>query len=93
MPRHGGVKSITTDMMHVYILQSEKDNGFYVGCSNNHVRRLEEHNKGENLSTKSRRPWRLVHVETFAEPKEAYAREKTIKSYKGGNGLKKLLNL
>ncbi len=93
MPRHGGVKSITTDMWHVYILKSTKNQKFYIGCSNNYQRRLAEHNNGENFSTKNGRPWNVVRVESFENQNGAYLREKQIKSYKGGNAFKKLLNL
>ena len=51
-----------------------------------------EHNKGYNISTEKNRPWVVVHLEKFNNQKEAYTREKEIKSYKGGNAFKKLLN-
>ena len=79
-------------MWHVYIIQSKKNSKYYIGCSNNYKRRLNEHNLGQNLSTKSFRPWELIHLESFKDQQEAYSREKKIKSYKGGNGLRKLLN-
>ncbi|MDO8590271.1 MAG: GIY-YIG nuclease family protein [bacterium] len=79
-------------MWHVYILQSKKNRKYYIGCSNNYKRRLKEHNKGQNLSTKLGCPWEIVHLELFEGQQEAFEREKKIKSYKGGNGLKKLIN-
>ncbi|MFZ3020343.1 MAG: GIY-YIG nuclease family protein [Minisyncoccia bacterium] len=92
MPRHGGVKSITT-MWHVYVLKSLKTNKYYIGCSNNLPRRLREHNSGKNISTKFGIPWALVYEELFEDQKQAFDREKKIKSYKGGNAFKKLLDL
>ena len=89
-PRRGEVNR--TKMWHVYVLQSEKDGSHYIGCSNDYLRRLREHNNGYNYSTKTRAPWRIVHLEQFEEASKAFAREKQIKSYKGGNGLKKLLH-
>ncbi|MDP3875164.1 MAG: GIY-YIG nuclease family protein [bacterium] len=77
---------------YIYILQSEKNKKYYIGCSNNYKRRLREHNKGQNLSTKFGCPWAIVYLESFEEQQEAFEREKKIKSYKGGNGLKKLIN-
>ncbi|MEK7461900.1 MAG: GIY-YIG nuclease family protein [Patescibacteria group bacterium] len=79
-------------MWYVYILQSEQNNKYYVGCSNNYKRRLREHNKGQNSSTISCRPWKIIHLESFEKQQDAFQREKQIKSYKGGNGLKKLIN-
>ena len=79
-------------MWTVYILKSISTGKFYIGCTSDLNRRLDEHNAGRNLSTKSRRPWSLVYSETFAEQDPAYAREKQIKSYKGGNAFRSLLN-
>jgi len=90
-PRRGGVKSITTDMWNVYILKSLKDNKHYIGCTNDLERRMSEHNSGYNVSTRSRLPLELVYFESFEESEIAFAREKQIKSYKGGNAFIKLL--
>lgn len=89
-----GVKSITTDscMWNVYILQSKKDGRYYIGCTNNLERRVREHNLGYNTSTKSRLPLELVYTESYASSTQAFLREKEIKSYKGGNSFKKLLD-
>src|SRR3989338_4222911 len=89
-PRRGEVNR--TKMWHVYILQSRKDGSHYIGCSNDYPRRLREHNNGYNDSTRTKAPWRIVHLEQFEESSKAFVREKQIKSYKGGNGLKKLLH-
>ncbi|CAN5147599.1 hypothetical protein BH11PAT3_BH11PAT3_2550 [soil metagenome] len=91
LPRLGGVKSIAY-MWYVYILKSTKDGSYYIGCTNNHARRLEEHNSGYNLSTKSKAPWETVHIEEYDSQLIAFEREKKIKSYKGGNAFKKLLH-
>jgi putative endonuclease len=79
-------------MWNVYILQSEKDGRYYVGCSNDYQRRLEEHNSGQNLSTTKGSPWKIVRLEPFENSQAAFLREKQIKSYKGGNAFKKLLH-
>lgn len=68
---------------HLYILQSEKDRKFYVGISADVTKRLEAHNSGSTRSTKHRRPFRLIHVETFSTRPEAREREKFLKSYSG----------
>lgn len=92
LPRHGGVKSIALkDMWQVYILKSVSTSRHYIGCTDNLDRRLKEHNNGYNLSTFRNKPWVVVHVKKFSDPQKAFAREKEIKSYKGGNAFKKLL--
>lgn len=80
-------------MWHVYIIQSTNTRKYYIGCSNNLERRLSEHNRGYSLATTKDRPWVVVHFEKFNNQTEAYSREKEIKSYKGGNAFKKLLNI
>ncbi|MFH1608867.1 MAG: GIY-YIG nuclease family protein [Patescibacteria group bacterium] len=80
-------------MWYVYILKSVQGNKYYIGCSNNIERRLLEHNKGYNTATVKDKPWKVVYCEKFNNQKEAYLREKKIKSYKSGNAFKKLLYL
>ena len=46
---------------YVYFLYSTKRCKFYVGISNDIEDRLHRHNNGESLSTKSGKPWKLLH--------------------------------
>ena len=77
-------------MFWVYVIQSLKTGRFYIGSTNSLTRRLEEHNRGK-FSTKSAVPWKLVYKERFKTKPEVYRRELKIKSYKGGNAFKRLL--
>ena len=47
-------------MYYTYVLQSAKDDGFYVGFTKDLKLRFEHHAKGEVDSTKSRRPLQLI---------------------------------
>jgi putative endonuclease len=67
----------------VYVLQSETDGSFYIGITSRLRRRLKEHNAGLSRATKSKRPWRLVYREEFANHEEARHREKQLKSGRG----------
>ncbi len=78
-------------MYSVYILQSSKDNKYYIGQTNNLSQRIERHNAGMVLSTKSRRPLKLIYSEDFVTRSQAVSREKELKSFKGGDKFKKLL--
>ena len=80
-------------MYSAYILQSKKDLKYYIGCTSNMDKRLSAHNQGLVKSTKSRFPLFLIHIETFKTLGEARKRENQIKSYKGGEAFKKLINL
>lgn len=66
-------------MFFVYILKSKKDNNLYIGSTNDLRRRLEEHNSGKSLSTKSRMPFVLVYYEAYAIEDEARRRESSLK--------------
>ena len=77
----------------VYILKSLKDGKFYIGETADLRRRLFEHNEGWVKSTKHRKPFILVYSESLESREIALKREKLIKSYKGGQAFKKLLNI
>ena len=76
---------------YVYILQSEKDNRYYIGETHDIDARLAFHDAGLQRSTRGRIPFKLVYFEEFANRHEALKREKEIKGYKGGRSFKKLL--
>jgi putative endonuclease len=66
-------------MYYVYILESLVDGDFYKGSSSDYIKRLAEHNNGESQFTRSKMPWKLVFVRTFATKPEALVEEKRIK--------------
>ncbi len=67
-------------MFYVYVLLSVKDNNFYVGYTINLGSRINEHNKGDVLSTKNRRPLKLVYYEACVNQQDATYREKYLKT-------------
>ena len=72
----------------VYVLKSEITGSSYVGHTSNLEKRLVEHNNGKNLSTRGKRPWRLVHKEEYTTRSEAVSRERYFKSVGGRFELK-----
>ncbi len=83
--------SFGVNMYYVYVLLSEKDNNFYIGFSENVEQRLDEHNAGKNVSTRLRRPFRLIYCEGHTSKSDALRREKYFKSSKGKTTLKQIL--
>ena len=75
----------------VYILQSQKDNKYYIGSTSDVQSRLEYHNSGRQRSTKSRTPFKLILFESYNSKEDALKREKQIKSWKGGNAFIRLI--
>ena len=69
-------------MFYVYVLKSKKDKRLYIGYTNDLRRRLGEHNRGENKSTKHRTPLSLVYYEAYRSKEDAEKREKKLKKFK-----------
>jgi putative endonuclease len=78
-------------MYYVYVLQSNKDNKKYVGYTKNLKLRFEAHKKGKVLSTKNRRPLKLIYYEACENQQDATHREKYLKTYHGKMFLKNRL--
>lgn len=76
---------------YVYIAQSLKDKRYYIGSTEDLLRRLGEHNKGKTKSLRNKGPFEIIYSEKFDTRGEAYRRGIEIKSYKGGNVFKKLV--
>jgi putative endonuclease len=64
------------------------DKNFYVGYTNNLQNRKIEHDKGNVISTKNRRPLNLVYYEACLNQQDATHREKYLKSAWGKRYLK-----
>jgi len=78
-------------MQYVYILQSLKDNNFYTGCTDDLNKRFKKHNNGEIKSTKNRKPLKIIYYEVCINKKDAFAREKYLKSGMGKRYIKNRL--
>jgi putative endonuclease len=91
MSRQGGKKRV--HMFTTYVLQNTSSKKYYIGSTNNLERRLSEHNRGQTKSTRKEGKWVLIYKEIYSTNKESKLRERMIKSYKGGNGFKKMLEM
>ena len=76
---------------YVYVLKSEKDSLFYIGYTTNLKKRLADHNKGKNFSTKFRRPFKLIFYESYLNKSDALRREKYFKTSPGKRVLRLIL--
>jgi putative endonuclease len=66
----------------VYILASRRHGTLYIGVTNNLPLRLDQHRRGRGSEfVKQYGVHILVHVEEFASPQEAIAREKQLKNW------------
>ncbi len=64
---------------------------YYIGATDNIVRRLNQHNEGKVKSTKSYKPWRLIYNESYSTLSEARRREIKIKRWKSRKAIEKLI--
>ena len=69
-------------MFYVYVLKSKTDGKLYIGHTSDLKSRLGEHNRGENVSTKYRTPFKLVYYEAYQSREDAEEREKRLKGFK-----------
>lgn len=77
-------------MQYVYVLQNNSGQ-FYTGCTSDLKKRLEQHNTGKSEFTKYRGPYELIYYEACLNVKDAYAREKYLKTGMGKRYLKNRL--
>ncbi|NOZ73948.1 MAG: GIY-YIG nuclease family protein [FCB group bacterium] len=70
---------------YVYILESENNDWYYVGMTQDVNARLQRHNSGRVRSTKRYAPFKLLWTEEFPDRLSARRREKY---YKTGFGKK-----
>lgn len=80
MPRSETSKMI---MFYVYVLESLKNGNLYTGYTKDLKKRLEEHNRGLNLSTKPYMPWKVIYYEACLNEKDAKRREGYLKKTQG----------
>lgn len=75
----------------VYVLQSKKNNRFYIGSTNNIDRRLKQHNEGFVKSTKNIRPLELKVILPCSNISEARIYEHKLKNYKSKKIIEKVI--
>jgi putative endonuclease len=79
-------------MYYVYVIKSLKDRKIYVGHTNDLKERIREHNNGLVKSTAIRRPFKLLYYEASNILKDAFKREKSLKTGFGRAYLKRRLS-
>jgi putative endonuclease len=70
-------------MYWVYALLSLKDGSIYVGMTGNWVNRLRLHEAGAVISTRDRRPFKVLYLEEVPTRKRARQLEVYLKSGEG----------
>ena len=83
-------------MYYVYVLRGIKSNRWYTGCTDDLRKRFKEHNEGKSYYTR-RYTYELIYYEACLDKKDAFMREKYLKTGMGkrylNNRLKRFLSL
>ena len=75
-------------MFYIYLLESINGKRLYVGYTSDLKKRLKEHNRGLNFSTKLYKPWKLIYYEACLNQDDAKRRERYLKKSQGSRMLK-----
>ncbi len=75
----------------VYILKSDSTGKYYIGCTDDVERRVNQHNAGYSKATKGGVPWAVKRVEEFPTLAAARQREAQIKRMKSRKWIEQLL--
>lgn len=82
----------TPDMSYTYILKTSRDD-YYVGSTDDIIKRVETHNAGKVKSTKNKLPVRLVFKEYYSTRSGAQKKEYKIKNWKSRKMIERLIEL
>ncbi len=77
---------------YVYILESINKKTYYIGQTNNLLKRVQEHNTGRSKFTKLGMPWKLIYSKECQNRSDAIKLEKRLKSYKKRVYIEKFIN-
>ena len=78
-------------MQYVYVLKSVKDDVFYIGCTGDLRKRFRQHHQGKVESTRCRTPLELIYYEASRCVRDAFHRERYLKSTYGHRYLRNRL--
>jgi putative endonuclease len=79
-------------MYFVYILQSRTSSRFYVGSTNDLIRRFNQHQSRQSPATRHRGPWWMPYYETYSKKSEAVKREYEIKRKRSSNSIRRIIH-
>ena len=79
-------------MNSVYILQSEKNESYYIGSTCNLERRLIEHNSGRTKYLRHLRPLKLVFKKDYNSIREARRIEYKLKKLKNRDIIERIIS-
>ena len=80
------------EYFYTYVLYAPASDKIYIGFSANPANRFIAHNHPKSKGYTSKfKPWTLIHIEKFDTKKEAMNRERQLKSHKGRDFIRELI--
>jgi putative endonuclease len=76
-------------MYYVYIIESLTTHKWYYGYTKELDQRIDAHNKGLNISTANRGPWKYIFKRSFNSDKDARSFEVYLKKSKNKQYIKR----
>ncbi|MFO7657855.1 MAG: GIY-YIG nuclease family protein, partial [Bacteroidales bacterium] len=76
---------------YFYILYSRDRNAYYIGHTGNLQQRIQKHKTNHKGYTGKTGDWELIYVEVYSSKKEAYKRERVVKSWKSRKRIEELV--
>jgi len=76
----------------VYIIRSETSKNYYIGSSEDPIKRLSEHNQGMVKSTNKKGPWILMFTQEYDSLREAKQVEYRLKKLKRRDYLERIIH-
>jgi putative endonuclease len=70
-------------MFYTYVLQSQKNNKWYIGYTSDLRKRFKQHNEGKSAYTKGRGPYKIMYYEACLNEDDARSRELYLKTGMG----------
>ncbi len=78
-------------MWTVYILQSQINNSYYIGCTADLTRRIQEHNSGHTTYTKNLKPFTISFSQEYSSLKTARKVEAWLKALHNKNIVEQII--
>ncbi|MDD3774122.1 MAG: GIY-YIG nuclease family protein [Patescibacteria group bacterium] len=75
----------------LYILQSLKNNTYYIGSTSDLINRFKQHNSGSVKATKHKKPYKLVFKQEFENMIIAHKMELKLKKWKRKDFIAKII--
>lgn len=66
------LNNLSISIHYTYVLQSEINGNFYVGCTKDLKLRFEQHQKGQVESTRNKRPLKMIYFEACLDQRDAF---------------------